>query len=92
MGGARHEVQGTLAKLGHLVQTEGPGEIGLNKSNEINKALPAKLAWRVLTEEEAIWCNMIRRKYGILSDGGLYLLINNGPLEFGRQSYGEWSC
>lgn len=35
----------------------------------MNKALMAKLAWRVLTQKEETWCEVFRSKYGIVSDG-----------------------
>lgn len=35
----------------------------------MNKALLAKMAWRVIIEEDAIWAKVIRSKYGLESDG-----------------------
>lgn len=37
----------------------------------MNKALLIKLAWRVITRGEELWCQVLRVKYGLLEDGPL---------------------
>lgn len=46
------------------------GGVGLRKASTMNKSLLAKLAWRVVTEDDAIWCNVLREKYGLSRGDG----------------------
>lgn len=38
------------------------GGVGLKRAAEMNKALLAKLAWRVITNRDDIWSQMISKK------------------------------
>lgn len=38
--------------------------LGLRRSEDMNKAMLTKLAWRLINEEEAAWCKIMRPKYG----------------------------
>lgn len=42
--------------------------MGLRKANLLNKALLAKLGWRVITRPDEQWCQVLRAKYGMKND------------------------
>lgn len=48
------------------------GGIGLCKASLMNRALLTTLAWRVLTQTEAIWCKVLREKCLWSSEGGAW--------------------
>lgn len=52
-----------------LCRPKERGEVGLRKADIMNKALLAKLAWRLLHEDTTIWSRLIRSKYGVSLDG-----------------------
>lgn len=41
------------------------GGIGLKQARIMKKALLTKLAWRVLTKDEELWCRVIKANYGL---------------------------
>lgn len=51
------------------------GDLGLRRSEQMNKALLVKLGWRLLTEKEKLWSRVIRSKYKIQ-----HLLHDNSQL------------
>lgn len=38
----------------------------------MNQALPAKLAWRLITQGSETWAKVVRAKYGLTEKGPLY--------------------
>lgn len=55
-----------------LCRLKDRGGVGLKRAEAMNKALVAKLAWRLLTEEEALWSRLVRSKYGLSLAGLAY--------------------
>ncbi|CAA7051323.1 unnamed protein product [Microthlaspi erraticum] len=41
------------------------GGLGIRQTQAMNKALVAKLGWRLIHEEEALWARVLRCKYGV---------------------------
>lgn len=52
-----------------LCRPKERGGFGLKRAEGMNKALLAKLGWRLLTQGEDLWAKMIRKKYGVSLDG-----------------------
>lgn len=52
-----------------LCRPKERGGVGCMKAKVMNKALLSKLAWRMLTQENDIWCKVIRMKYRIKQKG-----------------------
>lgn len=48
-----------------LCKSKNEGGAGLRRATDMNKALLAKLAWRILNGEEETWCKVMRCKYGV---------------------------
>lgn len=47
-----------------LCKMKERGGLGLKRADEMNKALLAKLAWRVATQGNETWAKVIKGKYG----------------------------
>lgn len=56
-----------------LCRPEGCRGVRLKRAADMNRALLAKLAWRLLNDEDAVWCQMVRAKYGVSFDAPLTL-------------------
>lgn len=46
-----------------ICKTKGEGGLGFHRFSDINLALLAKLAWSIASEEETLWCRILRTKY-----------------------------
>lgn len=55
--------------------------MGLRRYEEMNKAMLVKLAWRLITEEVAAWCKLLRSKYG---------LDSSGPIDFKKKKHSSF--
>lgn len=51
-----------------LCRPKQRSSLGLKRAAFMNKALIAKLTWRLFTEEDAIWSRVLRAKYGLSLD------------------------
>lgn len=54
-----------------LCKPKEEGDFGLRKAESMNKAMMAKLCWRLLTQGEDMWAMIVRRKYGLNDTGPL---------------------
>lgn len=52
-----------------LCRPKAQGSIGLKRAEVTNKAMLAKLGWKLVTQAEHVWCNVVRRKYGLSREG-----------------------
>ncbi|KAG7615876.1 Ribonuclease H domain [Arabidopsis thaliana x Arabidopsis arenosa] len=41
------------------------GGLGIKRAQDMNKALLAKLGWRLLTDHQSLWARILRRKYKV---------------------------
>lgn len=48
-----------------LCRPKERGGFGLRKVEGMNKSLLTKLGWRLANNEEGLWANILRRKYGL---------------------------
>lgn len=48
------------------------GGANLKPSKDMNRALMAKLAWRLLKCTGSAWCDTLRKKYGVQAEDGAY--------------------
>ncbi|CAA7022340.1 unnamed protein product [Microthlaspi erraticum] len=48
----------------HLLP-KGEGGLGIRRSQDMNKALIAKLSWRLLKDDTSLWAKVLRSKYKI---------------------------
>ena len=46
-----------------MCRSKSNGGLNIRKSEIMNKALQMKLIWKILTEPENIWVNIIKQKY-----------------------------
>lgn len=51
------------------MQTQGVWGIGLKKASSMNRALLAKLAWRLMKKDEILWCSIVKSKYAAKGKG-----------------------
>lgn len=58
-----------LLKWEVLTKPKEYGRATLRKAREMNWALLAKLAWKVMTSEGQTWCDVLRSKYGVKNEG-----------------------
>lgn len=42
---------------------KGEGGLGIRRTTEVNQALIAKLAWKMITEKESLWVRLLNGKY-----------------------------
>lgn len=63
-----------------LCRAKERGGLGLKRTAEMNKALLAKLAWRVVSQGDASWAKVIRYKYGLEEDGPLQFKLKQRSL------------
>lgn len=52
-----------------LYRPKDRGRIDLKRVEEMNKALLAMLAWRVITQGSDTWAKVLRLKYGLTNEG-----------------------
>lgn len=57
-----------------LCKPTAMGGVSLHKASLMNMALLTKLAWRVLTQRETVWCKVLREKYLWNNEGGAWLV------------------
>lgn len=50
-----------------LCRTKKEGGAGLRRAEDMNRALLAKLGWRMLVCGDEAWCKLIKSKYGVTS-------------------------
>ena len=46
-----------------ICQPKNLGGLGLRKTEAVNLAFQAKLAWKVLTGSDGLWSSVVKRKY-----------------------------
>ncbi|CAA7023532.1 unnamed protein product [Microthlaspi erraticum] len=54
-----------LLSWNKVCRPKGEGGLGIRKSHEMNKALIAKLSWRLLKDETSLWAKVLRSKYRV---------------------------
>ncbi|CAL1354334.1 unnamed protein product [Linum trigynum] len=53
-----------LVEWPQLTQPKEVGGLGIRPTREVNLAMLAKCGWRLLTEKETLWTQLMRSKYG----------------------------
>ena len=48
-----------------VCQQKNEGGLGIWRSKEMNKALIAKVGWRVMNNEHSLWAQVVRKKYSV---------------------------
>lgn len=64
-GASEHKRSVHLLKWELLRKPKELGGMGLKMAKTMNKAMLAKLSWRVLVNKEELWCKLLRAKYGL---------------------------
>ena len=59
-GGGQH-----LVAWGKICKSKTEGGLGIRKSGDINKALIAKVGWRLVEDKESLWAKVLRSKYAV---------------------------
>lgn len=57
-GGGQH-----LVAWDKICRPKTDGGLGIRKSREMNKALVAKVGWRLLNDNNSLWARVLRKKY-----------------------------
>ncbi|KAK3228044.1 hypothetical protein Dsin_007906 [Dipteronia sinensis] len=52
-----------LMKWDNVCTLKRNGDLGIKKSKSMNQALLVKTGWRILYNDEGIWCRLLRHKY-----------------------------
>ena len=48
-----------------VCQQKNEGGLGIRRSKKMNKALIAKVGWRVMNNEHSLWAQVVRKKYSV---------------------------
>lgn len=48
-----------------MCKPKAEGGLGIRKSREMNKALLAKVGWRLLSDDTSLWARVVRKKYKV---------------------------
>ena len=62
-GSTREKEKFHLVGWGKIIKPKEVGGLGIQATREKNLALLAKLNWRIYKEKEALWANVILKKY-----------------------------
>ena len=62
-GSTREKEKLHLVGWGKIIKPKEVGGLGIQATREKNLALLAKLNWRIYKEKEALWANVILKKY-----------------------------
>lgn len=67
-----------------LCRPKERGGIGLKRASEMNKALLAKLGWRLLTNRNEIWSMILAEKYDVHFEEAVEFTKKQRSLRYGK--------